>query len=186
MSKTSLGVWTNHTGLLLPAKARKPGTPAGMQLELGVKAILPAMTSSLSFFMISFTHGLRFGLVRSAIRKVGCRPCPLGTKGYFGSLVTGGTCPGTGRKSPTPIHPTERSEEKLGGGIVFCCATAGMVPAPISPATMLPASAYSPKVNRDIVVPPSAYLGCGPPAQDLFRCRLHVGARGRHSTSNAM
>jgi hypothetical protein len=46
----------------------KPGTPAGMQLERAVKAIFPASTSSLSFFMCSFTHGFRFGLVRSAIR----------------------------------------------------------------------------------------------------------------------
>ena len=47
---------------------RKPGTPAGRQLWLGVNAILPASTSSLSFFMIYFTQGFRFGLLRSAIR----------------------------------------------------------------------------------------------------------------------
>ena len=46
----------------------KPGTPAGMQLERAVKAIFPASTSSLSFFIRSFTQGFRFGLLRSAIR----------------------------------------------------------------------------------------------------------------------
>src|SRR6516162_7538525 len=43
----------------------KPGTPAGRQLDRGVKAIFPAITSSLSFFIRSFTQGLRLGLVRS-------------------------------------------------------------------------------------------------------------------------
>src|SRR5712671_6269326 len=168
MIVTCFGVCRNHTGLLFPPKARKPGTPDGMQLELGVKAILPASTSSLSFFMISFAQGFRFGLVRSAIREVGCRPCPLlGTKGYFGSLVTGGTRPGTGRKSPTPIHPTVRSQEKMGGAGV-CCATAGTVHAAMRPATMPPASARSLKVNKDIVVPSSCVslfppLGQGQP-----------------------
>src|SRR5712671_3664908 len=165
MIVTCFGVCRNHTGLLLPPKARKPGTPDGMQLWLGVKATLPAITSSLSFFMISFTHGFRFGLVRSAIRYVGCRPCPLGTKGYFGSLATGGTRPGTGRKSPTPIHPTVRSQEKI-GGVVFCCATAGTVHAPVRPATTPPASAHSLKVTKDIVVPPLAVSLFPPLGQD--------------------
>src|ERR1700681_3183636 len=155
MIVTCFGVCRNHTGFWLPPKAMKPGTPDGMQLWLGVKATLPAITSSLSFFMISFAHGFRFGLVRSAIRYVGCRPCPLGTKGYFGSLVSGGTRPGTGRKSPTPIHPTVGSQEKTGGG-VFCCATAGRVHSPMRPATMPPARAHSPTVNTVIVVPPLA------------------------------
>jgi hypothetical protein len=42
----------------------KPGT----QLECQVKATLLANTSALSFFMTSFTHGFRFGLLRAAIR----------------------------------------------------------------------------------------------------------------------
>src|SRR5260370_35449908 len=98
MIETCFGVCRNHTGLLLPARARKPGTPAGMQLELGVKAPLPAQPSSFPFLMASFTHGLRFGLVRSAIRKIGGRPCPLGTNGHFGSVARVGTGPGTCRK----------------------------------------------------------------------------------------
>src|ERR1700730_14027149 len=161
MIVTCFGVCRNHTGFWLPPKARNPGTPAGMQLWLGVKATLPASTSSLSFFMISLAHGFRFGLVRSAIRWVGCRPCPLGTKGYFGSLVTGGTRPGTGRKSPTPIHPTVGSQEKM-GGVVFCCATVGTVHAPTSPDTTPPASACCLKVNKDIVAPPLASVSVTP------------------------
>ncbi len=73
----------------------KSGTPAGTQLELGVKATFPASTSSMSFFIFSFTHGFKFGFARSAIRKVGCALVPLGTKGCWGSLVTGGSSPGT-------------------------------------------------------------------------------------------
>jgi len=42
---------------LPPAVSHEAGTPAGMQLERAVKAIFPASTSSLSFFMCSFTHG---------------------------------------------------------------------------------------------------------------------------------
>jgi hypothetical protein len=57
----------------------KAGTPAGMQLERGVKAILPASTASLLFLIRSFAHGFRFGSLRSAIRKVACRRGLLGT-----------------------------------------------------------------------------------------------------------
>src|SRR5713101_8399413 len=107
----------------------KPGTPAGRQLERAVKAILPASTSSLSFFIRSFTHGFRFGLLRSAIRKVGWAPVPLGTNGCAGSLVTGGRRPGTGRKPgpppPIPTHPNWFEEKS--GGVAFCCAEAGAV-----------------------------------------------------------
>src|ERR1700687_1526133 len=112
------------------------GTPAGMQLERAVKAIFPASTSSLSFFIRSFTHGFRFGLLRSAIRKVGWALVPLGTKGCAGSLVTGGRRPGTATKLPAkklgpsplippPAHPTWFEEKS--GGAAFCCATAGAV-----------------------------------------------------------
>src|SRR5258706_14347820 len=69
----------------------KKGTPAGTQLDCGVKALFfPASTSSMSFFMCSFTQGFKFGLERSAIRKVGCLATPLGVNGYAGSLTTGG------------------------------------------------------------------------------------------------
>src|SRR6267143_1419332 len=65
----------------------KKGTPAGTQLDCGVKALFfPASTSSMSFFMCSFTQGFKFGLERSAIRKVGCLATPLGVNGYAGSL----------------------------------------------------------------------------------------------------
>src|ERR1700681_1196065 len=108
----------------------KPGTPAGRQLERGVKASLPASTSSLSLFMCSLTHGFRFGLVRSAIRKVGCLAVPLGTKGCAGSLVRGGGWPATATKPgpapPTPTHPIWLFHEKLGGA-AFCCAAAGAI-----------------------------------------------------------
>src|ERR1700738_1532095 len=107
----------------------KPATPAGRQLERAVKATLPASTSSLSFFIRSFTHGFRFGLLRSAIRKVGWALVPLGTKGCAGSLGRGGKRPGTGAKlgppPPTPTHPTWFEEKS--GGAALCCATAGVV-----------------------------------------------------------
>src|SRR5262249_2169691 len=151
MILTSLGVCRNHVGLLLPPKAMKPGTPAGMQLWLGGNAILPASTSSLSFFITSFTHGFRFGFLRSAIRQGGCRPLPLGTNGYFGSLVSGGTLPGTGRNSPIPIHPTVRSQEKA-GGVACACASTGTAHAPARAITMLPASV---DLRNDVMVRPS-------------------------------
>src|SRR5579883_1913027 len=55
------------------------------------------------------------------------------------------------RNSPTPIHPTVRSLEKMGGA-AFSCAAA--FPAPTRPATMPAASAPLLKVNKDIAVPP--------------------------------
>src|SRR6516162_10301164 len=63
-----------------PPKIRsKPGTPAAMQDEREVKANLPFSTSSLSFFMMSLAHCLRFGLLMSLMRWVGCFPgVPLG------------------------------------------------------------------------------------------------------------
>src|SRR5215471_17547623 len=136
----------------------KPGTPAGMQLERAVKAIFPASTSSLSFFMCSFTQDFRFGLVRSAIRYVGCLPAPLGTKGCAGSPLTGGTWPGRGTKPGpppfTPTHPTSFDEKS--GGAAFCCAKTGATAAaPIIPAKMA-ANASALDVNEDIFAPPLA------------------------------
>src|ERR1700728_1992393 len=105
----------------------KPGTPAGRQLWRAEKAILPARTSSLSFFICSFTNGFRFGLERSAIRKVGCSRPPLLTKGCAGSLATGGTVPATASKSGPP-WPTRTqpywADEKFGGD-AFSSAAAG-------------------------------------------------------------
>src|SRR5215510_9730855 len=108
----------------------KKGTPAGQQLDCAVKAgFFPARISSVSFFIRSFTHGLRFGLDRLGIRYVGWVPKPaaLGTKGYAGSLVTSGTRPGTDSKNgPVPLKPTQpaRLDEKSGGAAVCCCAVA--------------------------------------------------------------
>src|ERR1700686_4884715 len=140
----------------------KKGTPAGTQLDCGVKALfLPASTSSISFFMCSFTHGFRFGLDRSAIRKVGGLLVPLGTKGCAGSLTTGGRRPGTGSKNgPPPLKPTHpvRFDEKSGAG-AFCCATAGAIgAAPIRPVRTLPARTLALQVNEDILAPPSRRL----------------------------
>src|SRR5262245_5262770 len=107
----------------------KKGTPDGQQLDCAVKAgFFPARISSASFFMRSFTHGFRFGFARAGRRKVGWvpKPAPLGTKGCAGSLVTGGTRPGTGSKNgPPPLNPTHpaRLDEKSGGA-ADCCAAA--------------------------------------------------------------
>src|SRR6516165_8084881 len=137
----------------------KKGTPAGTQLDCGVNALFfPASTSSMSLFMCSFTHGFRLGLERSAIRKVGCLPTPLGTKGYAGSLTTGGgRRPGTGSKNgPPPLSPTHpaRFDEKSGGA-AFCCATADAIgAAPMRPTRMLPARTLSLHVNGDMIAPP--------------------------------
>src|SRR5882724_1342139 len=132
----------------------KKGTPAGQQLDCAVKAgFFPARISSVSFFMRSFTHGLRFGFDRSGMRKVGCvpRPAALGTKGCAGSLVTGGTRPGTDSKNgPVPLSPTHpaRLDEKSGGAAV-CCAAADATSA--TPMRLLLARAHSLQV---IVAPP--------------------------------
>src|SRR5215468_852371 len=140
-----------YTGLP-PPKAMKPGTPAGMQFDRAVNATFPASTSSLSFFMCAFTHGFRFGLLRSAIRKVGCRPTPLGTKGCTGSLDTGGTRPGTGEKpGPPPLSPTQPTSFNEKSGTAFCCATTAPVEAAaMRVAKMLPASNLALDVNEDI------------------------------------
>src|SRR5215470_9338906 len=132
----------------------KKGTPAGQQLDCAVKAgLFPARISSVSFLMRSFTQGLRFGFDRSGMRKVGWVPTParLGTKGCAGSLVTGGTRPGTGSKNgPPPLNPTHpaRLDEKSGGTVVSCAA------ADATSATamrLLPARAHS---LQDMIAPP--------------------------------
>src|SRR5947209_18614498 len=95
-----------------------------MQLEWGVKAIFPASTSALSFFIRSTTQGFRFGLPRSAMRYVGCRPVAaasaLLTRGWAGSLRTGLDPPGTAMNSTRKVsHPTW-FEEKSGGDTCSC------------------------------------------------------------------
>src|SRR5712671_2342302 len=132
----------------------KKGTPAGQQLDCALKAgFFPARISSVSFFICSFTHGLRFGVDRSGMRKVGCvpRPAALGTKGCAGSLVTGGTRPGTDSKNgPVPLSPTHpaRLDEKSGGAAV-CCAAADAT----SAAAMRPLLARAHSLH-DIIVSP--------------------------------
>src|SRR6266853_1217 len=114
----------------------KKGTPDGQQLDCAVKAgFLPARISSVSFFICSLTHGFRFGLDRSGIRKVGCtpKPAPLGTKGYFESLTTGpgSRLPGTGSKNgPPPLNPTQPTKlDEKSGSVAFCCAAADVTSA---------------------------------------------------------
>src|SRR5258705_5502581 len=118
----------------------KKGTPAGTQLDWAVKALFfPAITSSMSFFMRSFTQGIRFGFERSAMRKLGCAPAPLATKGWAGSLTMGGRRPGTDSyDGPPPLSPTQpvKFDEKSGGA-GFCCATVdAMGAAPTRPKRM--------------------------------------------------
>src|SRR5258706_8091344 len=139
------------------------GTPPGTQLDWAVKALFfPARISSMSFFMSSFAHGIRFGLVRSAIRNVGCSLVPLGTKGCAGSLTTGPGCrPGSASKyGPAPLSPTQpaRFDEKSGTA-ALCCATVGAVGiAPVRAARTLPRRTLFRQVTKGIVVPPLAIM----------------------------
>src|SRR5579859_5176040 len=136
----------------------KPGTPAGMQLDRAVKAILPASTSAMSLRMCSFTHGLRLGLVRSAIRNVGCPAVPLGTKGCAGSPAIGGSCPGTAAKfGPPPLRPIQPVWFEEKSGTLFCCAVAGATAAQASTARMADAMVVR-AVNGDIVAAPFGIL----------------------------
>src|SRR5215468_3761680 len=127
----------------------KRGMPAGQQLDCAVKAgFLPARISSVSFLMRSFTHGLRFGFDKSGMRKVGWVPTParLGTKGCAGSLVTGGTRPGTDSKNgPVPLNPTQpaRLDEKSGGAAVGCAVADATSAAPMRQVRLLLATAHS-------------------------------------------
>src|SRR5215470_1110518 len=95
-----------------------------MQLECGVKAIFPASTSSLSFFIRSLTQGFRLGWLRSAIRYVGCLPVrrasALLTRGCAGSFHTGLAPPGTALNSVSNVSHPIWFEEKSGGA--DCCA----------------------------------------------------------------
>src|SRR5258706_7334259 len=128
-----------------------------MQLERAVKAIFPPSTSSLSFFIRSLTQGFRFGLLRSAIRYVGCLPMLLGTKAWAGSWRRSGGPPATPVISPVVTHPTWFNEKS--GGDAFCCAaTCGASAAQTKPARTPPARNLPLEKSIDIV--PSSWSFC--------------------------
>src|SRR5882672_2908811 len=156
------------------------GTPPGTQLDCAVNALFfPARISSISFFMNSFAHDIRFGLVRSAMRKVGCRPTPLGTKGWSGSLTTGpGWRPGSASKyGPPPLSPTQPvSFDEKSGVAAFCCAIVDAIGVmPMRAANRLPVRPpFFLEMTQDIVVPPplvstSGELGASPHPNPLPR-----------------
>src|SRR3954466_11247396 len=153
MIVTSLGVCRKTTGLG-PPNPMNIGTPPGTQLDCGVKAIFPARTSSMSFFITCLTQGIRFGLLRSATRNVGCLLVPLGTKGCAGSLTTGpGSTPGTASKNgPAPSRPNHpaRFEEKSGGAVLCGAAAVAVSTIPMRATTTTPASNF--RVHADIVI----------------------------------
>src|SRR5579871_4618368 len=121
-----------------------------MQLERAVNAILPAITSSLSFFIRSLTQGFRFGLLRSAIRYVGCLPTLFGTYAWAGSWRGIGGPPGTSVISPVVIQPTWFEEKSGGDG--FCCARAtGANAAQMKPVRTLLARNVPPEKSLGIV-----------------------------------
>jgi hypothetical protein len=81
-------------------------------------------------------------------------------KGWAGSLLTGGTRPGTGSKPGpppfTPTHPTWFDEKS--GGAVFCCAEAGALAATTSEAKAPPAKNLALNLSADIVLLLSRFL----------------------------
>src|SRR6266567_5181337 len=132
----------------------KKGTPAGTQLDCAVKALFfPARISSMSCFIRSFTQGIRFGLERSAMRKVGCLLGPLGMKGCAGSEMTGARRPGTDSyDGPPPFSPTQpaKFDEKSGGAAFGWAAVGAMGAVPMRHARTPPARILSFQVNEDI------------------------------------
>src|SRR6267142_2476560 len=144
--------------MLPPPKRLKAGTPAGLQEERALKAILPASTSSLSFFMISLAHDFRLGLARSPIGNVGCLPWVmpmLKTWGWAGSVVMGLGEPGTAMNSPCAgptVHPIP-PEEKSGVG----CAAPLTIDTEARTAHA-PASSPRLEANPDICFPLSLVL----------------------------
>src|SRR5436309_4917648 len=129
-----------------------------MQLECGVKAIFPASTSLLSFFIRSLTQGLRLGLLRSAMRYVGCLPVraasALLTRGWAGSLRTGLGPPGTALNSTANVSHPVWFEEKSGGADFCCAATPPVNAAYTSPVRTPPASIFAFEMNAGIVLSP--------------------------------
>src|SRR4029077_19975412 len=114
----------------------------------------------MSCFIRSFTQGIRFGLERSAMRKVGCLLGPFGTNGCAGSETTGARRPGTDSyDGPPPFSPTQPAKfDEKSGGAAFCWATVGAIGAvPMRQARIPPARTLSFHVNDDIVAPPVAF-----------------------------
>src|SRR5262249_46249353 len=131
------------------------GMPAGRQDEPGWKAILPASISSVSFFINSLTHGLRFGLLRSPIRQA--VPCP-GVKGWRGSWPAGDGEPGTGWK-PGPRGWTQPPSPPDKSGVGAPCPPAFSIQA--SDRTMLPMIQSVDTPDRDIVAPLARFFPSG-------------------------
>src|SRR5262245_58198539 len=130
----------------------KPGTPAGRQLERAVSATLPANTSSFAFFMRSFAQGFRFGLLRSAIRKVGCCPELFCTNGWAGLNVTGfGPLDGGMKSLRNAIQPAWFAEKS--GVDAFCASASVTGPAQKRPASRELAIGFA-KGDVDIVAAP--------------------------------
>src|SRR5580700_5561123 len=70
---TSFAPWMKYIGWVM-GESRKPVTPLGQQLAVGEGTSFPERTSSLRFRTKSFAQGWRMGVLRSAMRWVGCLP----------------------------------------------------------------------------------------------------------------
>src|SRR5215212_3696717 len=93
----------------------KPGTPVAQQRDERDHIGFPASTSSLVFFRESLANWVRFGLLMSAIRNVGCPPTLLGTYLCAGSCLTGcGPFGSAVHSVPTAVHPIVPLAEKSG------------------------------------------------------------------------
>src|SRR5207244_5347424 len=118
-----------------PSSTSKPGTPAGRQEERAVKANFPASTWSLSFFITSFAHCFRLGLLMSPMRWVGC--CPVMRDSSFEMYLWAGSCPigfgepGTGRGAPMPIprQAVWTVGEKTGSALAAIACSTAAIPA---------------------------------------------------------
>src|SRR5450755_2062974 len=115
----------------------KAGTPDGRQLARAEKGIPPDSALSFSRFMISFAQGLMLGLLRSAMRNVGCAPVArnslLVTNGWAGSLRVGLGSPGMATKSALPKTHAVSLEEKSGADPPCSAASLGPAAAQASP-----------------------------------------------------
>src|SRR5437899_10390953 len=85
---TCCGVCTKNIGCA--GVRRKAGTPVAQHRDERDHMGLPARTSSFAFFSASFANCVRLGLLRLAMRNVGCPPTLLGTYLWLGSCVTRG------------------------------------------------------------------------------------------------
>src|SRR5205085_3589681 len=134
------------------------GTPAAAQLECGVNAIFPASTSALSFFIRSTTQGFKFGLLRSAMRNVGCLPVAaasaLLTRGWAGSLRTGLGPLGPAMNSTRNVSHPAWLDEKSGGDDRCCAAAPAVSATQARPVKMLPQSNLALEANAHMVLSP--------------------------------